>query len=167
MRTLLFVLLLGVAVTAALLWNRKAYAPVEVGAGKGSPAGKAQERPLLPVDKAVLVLGVPPGGKGKAPVGEKGKGRIRTGRPHPSGEPPAGERPGAAPPSPPRQPPPEPAPRPLVRKARLKKGETVYGLAERLLGEGRRYREILELNGLDEEKARRLPAGTVLRIPSR
>ena len=155
MRTLFFVLLLGVAVTAALLWNRRAYAPVEVvtpstGAGSGKAAAP------LPVDKVVLVLGVPPGNTSSG-------GREPGKKAAPAAPPPAE----VVPPAPSKRPKPLPAPPPAVRKARLKKGETVYGLAKRLLGDGGRYKEILRLNGLDEEKARRLPAGTILRIPYR
>ena len=166
MRTLLFVLLLGVAVTAALLWNRKTFAPVEVGP---LPQGGAQGAPPLPVDQVVLVLGLPPGRQGEA----EGRRPERRERLLPPPARPSRPRPGpsASPrrrPSPSRgRPPSPPAPAASLRIARLKKGETVYGLAQRLLGDGRRYGEILKLNGLDEAQARRLRPGTVLRIPPR
>ncbi len=171
MRTLLFALLLGIAVTAALLWNREAYAPVEVGGGPA--ARKAVKGPVpLPRDKVVLLLGFPPGAasKGSSSSPSRPKPRsARPGSPSGAGESPARRRPPAKPPvrMPESPAAPLPKPPPVVRKARLQKGETIYSLAKRLLGDGRRYKEILRLNGLDEEKARRLRAGTVLRIPSR
>ncbi len=154
MRTLLFAVLLGIAVTAALLWNREAYAPVEVGGGPA--ARKDAKGPVpLPRDKVVLLLGFPPGAPSKG-VPSFSPGRKK---------PPAPSRPPAARPE--KRSRPLPKPPPVIRKARLQKGETIYSLAKRLLGDGRRYKEILRLNGLDEEKARRLRAGTVLRIPPR
>ncbi len=159
MRTLLFALLLGIAVTAALLWNRESYAPVEVG-GAPAPRKGVEGAVPLPRDKVVLLLGYPPG---VAPGGDRPSVPARK-NPLPLPPPSKAERPARRPGNPP---PPLPKPPPVVRKARLQKGETIYGLAERLLGDGRRYKEILRLNGLDEKKARRLRAGTVLRIPSR
>lgn len=70
---------------------------------------------------------------------------------------------------PPRTDPPQPDPpspaRP--REVALSPGETVSHLARRHLGSVRRYTEILELNGWTERESRRLPAGTLVKLPAR
>lgn len=71
----------------------------------------------------------------------------------------------ATPASPPPPPAAAPAPSPTVRVHRLAPGETLYGLARTYLGDGARYREILELNRDLIDDPTDIPIGTPLRIP--
>ena len=43
--------------------------------------------------------------------------------------------------------------------------QTLIHLAKKHLGNGNRYREIMQVNGWDEDQVRRLPAGTQVKIP--
>lgn len=45
-------------------------------------------------------------------------------------------------------------------------GETLYGIARRHLGEGRRFEELFELNRDQVSDPARLPIGTILRLPA-
>lgn len=72
---------------------------------------------------------------------------------------PAGSAPAAEPPTAPI---PE---RPRFTTVELGKGETLIHLAKRHLGDGRRYAEILALNGWSDADARRLRAGQAVKIP--
>jgi len=147
MRMFLFTILLAGTVTAAILWNRYFLFPLE------EPAA-AEER-QVPTDRVEVVIGLPPG--------------ATVPRRHP-GRPPRRKAPSRPRPASPRVAPQSPAPSPSIppvrRTAILRRGETVYGLARRLLGDGSRYREILELNGLTEAQARNLATGTRLELPS-
>jgi len=162
MRILLFIFLLAGTVVTAILWNRQLAFQVEP-----ARSGPAEEEPP-PTDEVQVVVGLPPG----TPLPPRRPAAPRPGR---SSRRPAGgeESPEEGPPGsgrPPRsaesRPVPAPVP-PVERWATLAEGETVYGLARRLLGRGARYREILELNGLTEEEARNLPTGRRLRLPPR
>nr|PZN50824.1 MAG: peptidoglycan-binding protein LysM [Bacteroidota bacterium] len=48
---------------------------------------------------------------------------------------------------------------------RLKRGDTLWGLAKRFLGSGTRWREIARLNGIKDSQVRRLPIGLKVKIP--
>jgi len=48
----------------------------------------------------------------------------------------------------------------------LQKGQTLFALAREYLGSAGRFRELLEVNGLTEEQARKLRPGTRLRLPN-
>jgi nucleoid-associated protein YgaU len=56
---------------------------------------------------------------------------------------------------------------PVARTHRIQKGESLYALSRRYLGAGKRWREIAQLNGLDDRGVRRLPVGRVIKIPAR
>lgn len=71
----------------------------------------------------------------------------------------------APPPEPELQP--EPPPEPEFFTVLLKERETLWDLAREHLGKGARWTEILALNGWTEAQARRLRAGTTVRIPRR
>jgi nucleoid-associated protein YgaU len=61
-----------------------------------------------------------------------------------------------------------PVPPPAVAEhveVRLAKGQTLIHLAKQHLGDGNRFREILDLNGWDEADARRLREGQVVKVP--
>ncbi|SDD75524.1 LysM domain-containing protein [Paenibacillus sp. UNCCL117] len=47
----------------------------------------------------------------------------------------------------------------------LKEGDNLWAIAALLLGDGSRYREIQQLNGISDAELRRLPAGRELRLP--
>jgi nucleoid-associated protein YgaU len=49
----------------------------------------------------------------------------------------------------------------------VKKGQTVMAIAQEYLGTTRRYREILRLNDMSEEQAKRIKPGDKLRVPKR
>ena len=51
------------------------------------------------------------------------------------------------------------------RIVELKKGQTIFRLAQQHLGSASRWREILQFNNLTEASARKLPPGTMLRLP--
>src|SRR5690606_10761599 len=50
-----------------------------------------------------------------------------------------------------------------ARTYTLKFGDTLWGIAQRELGAGKRYTEIAELNGIRDPN--RVPVGTVLKLP--
>ncbi len=94
----------------------------------------------------------------------------------------AGYRPQRRPPAevqprpPARQQPPQaqqlPRPRPsqavaLQEPVALQEGETLYRLAVRHLGDGKRWREIVRLNGWSERQVSRLRVGTRVELPLR
>ncbi len=60
------------------------------------------------------------------------------------------------------QPTPTPQPTPSVTQYIVKRGDTLWGIAESLLGNGNIYREIMVLNGLTSD---RIYPGQVLKIP--
>jgi len=81
-------------------------------------------------------------------------------------------------PAPDQQPVPQPAPQPAPDDAPSKpsdepayttvtlgQGQTLIHLARKHLGDGNRFREILELNGWSEAESRRLKPGTKVKIP--
>lgn len=49
----------------------------------------------------------------------------------------------------------------------VKKGQTVMAISQEYLGTTRRYREILRLNDMNEEQAKRIKPGAKLRVPKR
>ena len=53
------------------------------------------------------------------------------------------------------------------RTVTLSAGQTLYGIAREHLGSGDRWPELLELNQWTAEDARRLPAGTVVKLPDK
>lgn len=59
---------------------------------------------------------------------------------------------------------PDTKPQPKVHV--LKSGETLWALAQKYLGNGARWREIANLNGIKDSQARRLPVGMKIQIPS-
>jgi len=63
----------------------------------------------------------------------------------------------------------EPAPRPDMRVRpetyTLVKGDNLWKVAQRVLGDGSRHKEIQKLNGISEAEVGRLPVGMVLKIP--
>lgn len=61
-------------------------------------------------------------------------------------------------------PPPEPTPEPEFRTVTLREKQTLIHLAKEVLGNGNRYRDLLEWNHWTEADARRLPAGTQVRV---
>lgn len=58
-----------------------------------------------------------------------------------------------------------PTPPPAYREVELRKNETLIHLAQRHLGNGRRYRQIMTLNGWSDADTRRLREGTMVKIP--
>lgn len=58
---------------------------------------------------------------------------------------------------------PQTKPQPKVHV--LKKGETLWALAQKYLGSGTRWREIANLNGIKDSQVRRLPIGLKVKIP--
>lgn len=59
---------------------------------------------------------------------------------------------------------PDTKPQPKVHV--LKSGETLWALAQKYLGNGARWREIANLNGIKDSQVRRLPVGMKIQIPS-
>lgn len=101
--------------------------------------------------------------------------------PAPSQDDAAGRKPAPAPdrqpaPAPDRQPdnapdhapddaPPKPSDEPAYTTVTLGQGQTLIHLARKHLGDGNRFREILELNGWSEAESRRLKPGTKVKVP--
>lgn len=62
----------------------------------------------------------------------------------------------------------EPEPAPLAEtEVVLGKGQTLFAVAKKHLGSATRYKEILKHNGWTEAQAKRLPAGTKVKLPPR
>ncbi len=59
-----------------------------------------------------------------------------------------------------------PPPGPAYRVVELGRHQTLIQLAKQHLGDGNRFREILQLNGWTDSDARRLPTGQKVRIPT-
>lgn len=59
-----------------------------------------------------------------------------------------------------------PQTKPQPRIHVLKRGETLWALAQRYLGSGTRWREIANLNGIKDSQVRRLPVGMQIKIPT-
>ncbi len=106
--------------------------------------------------------------------------RVRTVGELPQPTPRHGDGPAALPPAPipgPKSAPaaepavdPVPAPMPTppllsYRVVKLGRHQTLIHLAKQYLGDGNRFREIMELNGWNEAKTRRLPEGQEVKIP--
>jgi len=90
--------------------------------------------------------------------------------PVPQPAPPADERTDPAEPEP--QPEPEPDPQDQAASSGetvvvLGKGQTLFAVAKKHLGSATRYKEILKHNGWTEAQAKRLPAGTKVKLPPR
>jgi len=126
MRVFFGVILLAAALTGVLLWNLHTFAPSGPPPRPSNGAGGPPAR-LAPADRVILVIGRPPGREPgaapPAPPAPPEAPEIAPGR-EPVAEP--GARPEVEPEEPPG-PPPE-----TTRRTRLQKGETVYGLAQRL-----------------------------------
>lgn len=60
---------------------------------------------------------------------------------------------------------PPPAAEPQFKTVLLKRGQTLIHLAKEHLGDGNRFRDLLECNGWTETDARRLAEGTKVRVP--
>lgn len=75
----------------------------------------------------------------------------------------------------PETPSPQPVPQPIPDAQApaaesvvvLGKGETLFAVAKKHLGSATRYKEILKHNGWTEAQAKRLPAGTKVKLPPR
>lgn len=63
------------------------------------------------------------------------------------------------------QPQPRPDDRQVPATYALAPGDTLWAVAQRCLGDGSRWREIQELNGISDADVKRLPVGLVLRLP--
>src|SRR6188508_2432804 len=97
-----------------------------------SVAGSCRKEPPAPPDPNRLVLEL--GGQGERLADALAKLR---GEPHKA-------------PQPDEQKPEAPKPDAPPRHVRLERGETVYALAQRELGDSKRWKEILEFNGWSE-----------------
>ena len=64
-----------------------------------------------------------------------------------------------------KQPPARPDERVPPATYTLAPGDTLWMVAQRVLGDGSRWREIQELNGISDAEVKRLPVGLVLRLP--
>jgi nucleoid-associated protein YgaU len=83
---------------------------------------------------------------------------------------PADEQPQQSPADKPPEPelvPAPPAPVADWLEVEVKRGQTVMAIAQEYLGTTRRYREILRLNDMSEEQAKRIKPGDKLRVPKR
>jgi nucleoid-associated protein YgaU len=49
----------------------------------------------------------------------------------------------------------------------LKKGDTLWSIAQKYLGSGTRWREIANLNGISDAQTRKLPIGLVVKLPAK
>ncbi|MFS8534837.1 MAG: LysM peptidoglycan-binding domain-containing protein [Limnochordales bacterium] len=65
------------------------------------------------------------------------------------------------------QPQPRPDDRQVPATYTLAPGDTLWAVAQRFLGDGSRWREIQQLNGISDAELKRLPVGLVLRLPER
>ena len=61
---------------------------------------------------------------------------------------------------------PRPQTKPQPRIHVLKRGETLWALAQKYLGSGTRWREIANLNGIKDSQVRSLPVGMQIKIPT-
>lgn len=64
-----------------------------------------------------------------------------------------------------KQPPARPDERVTPATYTLAPGDTLWSVAQRFLGDGSRWREIQQLNGISDAEVKRLPVGLVLRLP--
>ena len=62
---------------------------------------------------------------------------------------------------------PEHKPAPSFQVITLAAGETLYGLCQRHLGEGQRWKEVAALNGWSQARVAKLPAGQEVKLPVR
>ncbi len=49
----------------------------------------------------------------------------------------------------------------------LKKGDTLWAIAQKYLGSGTRWREIANLNGISDAQVRKLPIGLTIKLPAK
>lgn len=52
------------------------------------------------------------------------------------------------------------------KEYRMVAGDTLWSIAKRTLGDGSRWREIQQLNGISDAEVKRLPVGKVLKLPT-
>ncbi len=69
----------------------------------------------------------------------------------------------AAEPAPPAPPKPTQPPTPPTETYTVQAGDTLWSIAQRLYGDGKRWKDIAQANGITD--ARKLTVGTVLKIP--
>lgn len=63
------------------------------------------------------------------------------------------------------QPPPRPDNRPKAKTYTLVKGDNLWKVAQKFLGNGARYKEIQKLNGIKDSQLTKLPIGMVVKLP--
>lgn len=160
MRTLGWLMLAAIAFAAGCGGERDSQPAgdgalvLEVGGGKPS-LRQALKRAGLdappPIDLSPPAAAAPPPVADDAPAAKAA--------------PPATRAAGGDAPKPQAPPAPTPAPEPAVVVVTLAEGQTLIHLARKHLGDGNRFREILELNGWSEAESRRLKPGTKVKIP--
>jgi len=128
---------------------------LEVGGTRPSLRKALQERGIV-IDPAASGPAAPVPRAGDVPVLP-----VRRAGPDPASASAAGVDPAPAPQPPHTQAPPPPT----FRTVTLQKGETLTMLARRHLGDGNRYRELLQLNGWSSEQSKHLQVGTLVKIP--